>query len=66
MHLRHQMIKNRYAAFRVEFVNILLECSEAQLVTVFKVTVVFCMLLDSIISKVHKSIIYILKVNAEF
>ena len=65
MHLWHEVVVDGDAAFRVEVVNVLLECREAQLVPVFEVTIIFSMLLDSIIGKVHESVVDILQVDPE-
>ena len=65
MHLRHEVVVDGDAAVRVEVVNVLLECRKAQLVTVFEVTIIFSMLLDSIIGKVHESVVDILQVDPE-
>ena len=65
MHLGHEVVVDGDAAFRVEIVNVLLERRKAQLVPVFEVTIVFSMLLDSIIGKVHESVVDILKVDAK-
>ena len=54
------------STFRIVLVDVVLKLREAQLISVFKVTVIGGMLLNGIIRQVHESIVDVLEVNAEF
>ena len=54
------------STFRIVLIDVVLKLREAQLISVFEVTVIGGMLLNSIIRQVHKSIVDVLKVDAEF
>ena len=66
MHLRHKMAINTRSTFRIVLIDVVLKLREAQLISVFEVTVIGGMLLNSIIRQVHESIVDVLEVNAEF
>ena len=66
MHLRHKMAINTRSTFRIVLVDVVLKLREAQLISIFEVTVIGSMLLNGIIRQVHESIVDVLKVYAEF
>ena len=65
MHLGHQVIVNGDFCLGVVLVNVVLEGREAQLVAVFKVSVVLGVLLNGVVGQVHESIVYVLEVNTK-
>ena len=54
------------STFRIVLVDVVLKLREAQLISIFEVTVIGSMLLNGIIRQVHESIVDVLEVNAEF
>ena len=66
MHLGHKMAINARSTFRIVLVDIILKLREAQLISVFEVTVIGGMLLHSIIRQVNESIVDVLEIDAEF
>ena len=65
MHLRNQVFVDINTTFRVMNLNIVLKGLKAQLVAIFKVTIVLSMLSHCIICQVNKCVVNILKVNTE-
>ena len=60
------MAINARSTFRIVLVDIILKLREAQLISVFEVTVIGGMLLHSIIRQVNESIVDVLEIDAEF
>ena len=65
MHLWHQVVEDAHPALWVVLIDVVLEGAEAQLVSIFEVTIVFSMLLDCIVRQMHEGIVYILEVDTE-
>ena len=57
MHLWDQVIVNQHARLRIVLIDVVLESWEAQLVSVFKVTVVLRMLLHGVVCQMNKGIV---------
>jgi len=66
VHLRHQVIVYTHATFWVVLIDILLELWERKHVSVLVVSVIFSMLLNSIVCQVDKCIVDVLQVDSKF
>ena len=65
MHLWNQVLVYINTTISVMYINIVLESLKAQLIAVFKVTIILSMLLNCIICQVYKCVVYILKINTK-
>ena len=55
-----------HPTLRVVLINVVLEGREAQLVPVFEVAIVCCVLLHGVVGQVDESVVYVLQVDAIF
>ena len=65
MHLRHNIGVDINSLLRVVFVDVLLEARETQLVSVFEITIIFCIFLYSVVCQMHEGIINVLEIDSE-
>ena len=65
MHLWYQMIINTDVALSIVLVDVVLERWETQHITIFVVTIVLRMLLDSVVGQVDEGVVNILQVNSK-
>ena len=66
MHLWNEVIVDTDTAFWIMLIDVVLELLEAQLIPIFEVAVVFCMLLDCVICQMHEGIVNVLEIDAVF
>ena len=65
VHLWHKIVLNIDLALRIMFIDVLLEPGETQLISVFKVSIVRCMLLYCVVRQMHESVINVLEINSK-
>ena len=66
MHLWYEIIIYANTTLRVMFIDVLLESGETELVSIFEVSIVGCMLLNCIVRQMYESVINVLEINTEF
>ena len=65
VHLGYKVVLYIDLALRIMFIDVLLEPGKTKLISIFKVSIVRCMLLYCVVRQMHESVINVLEINSK-